>query len=252
MNYILFFSVMNMILISRLLITFHDDGMTDLRNLIIMGIIPLPVLLFFEVNLGFVLLLIYLALSPWLTSLTERDTEQLNRNRFVLLLIHIAIIAVLTSRLYNLSPATWIGEFESYLVRMFTPEQTDTGLEANWLGIQSILFGFLIILNEVNIMVRLILDKLGLSPLGEKSQVISAKEYRTGRVIGFLERIFVFLFILLQQYAAVGFILAAKGIVRYPDFGNRTFAEYILIGTLLSALFATLFAFLISMFSVMQ
>jgi hypothetical protein len=248
MNYILFFSVMNMILISRLFITLRDEGMTDRRSLITVAIIPLPVLLFFDLNMGFLLLAIYLGLIPLLSNLMERETRNLNRNRFILLLIHFGIIAVLTSRLYNLSPAAWIGNFEGYLVKMFTPDQAGANIEANWLAIHSILFGFLIILNEVNIMVRLILDKLGLSPLGEKSDVISNKEYRTGRVIGFLERIFVFLFILLQQYAAVGFILAAKGIVRYPDFGNRTFAEYILIGTLLSALFATLFAFLVSIF----
>lgn len=62
-------------------------------------------------------------------------------------------------------------------------------------------------------------------------------------MIGFLERIFVFLFILLNQYTAIGFIIAAKGIVRYPDFGKKSFNEYILIGTLLSVLFAMLFAY---------
>ena len=246
MNYILFFSVMNMILFSRLVLTLRDDGMTDNRSRLIMGLIPFPILIFFELNTGFLLLLIYLVLTPWLTNLLEKDEKNLNRNRFVLLLIHIAIIAVLTSRLYNLKPAPWIAGFETYLIEMFTPGGASAQPEpdTDWLAIQGVLFGFLIILNEVNIMVRLMLARLGLAPLGIKGELINEKEYRTGRVIGFLERIFVFLFILLQQYAAVGFILAAKGIVRYPDFGNRTFAEYILIGTLLSALFATLFAFL--------
>lgn len=248
MNYILFFSVMNMILISRLYLTLRDEGTTDSRSRLIMALIPFPVLLFFEINTGFLLLLIYLAIAPMLTGLLEQDPKNLNRNRFVLLLIHIAIIAVLTSRLYNLNPAPWITEFESYLTEMFKPGGGREQPETDWLAIHSVLFGFLIILNEANIMVRLMLARLGLSPLGNKGQVINEEEYRTGRVIGFLERIFVFLFILLQQYAAVGFILAAKGIVRYPDFGNRTFAEYILIGTLLSALFATFFAFLAKAF----
>ena len=248
MNYILFFSVMNMILISRLYLTLRDEGTADSRSRLIMALIPLPALFFFELNTGFLLLLIYLALSPWLTGLLEQDLKNLNRNRFALLLIHIAIIAVLTSRLYNLNPAPWIAGFESYLTDMFTPGSADEHPETDWLAIQAVLFGFLIILNETNIMVRLMLSRLGLSPLGKEGKVINEEEYRTGRVIGFLERIFVFLFILIQQYAAVGFILAAKGIVRYPDFGNRTFAEYILIGTLLSALFATLFAFLVQAF----
>ncbi|PWN06159.1 hypothetical protein [Rhodohalobacter mucosus] len=248
MNYILFFSVMNMILLSRLYLTLRDEGTTDVRSRVIMALIPFPVLIFFELNTGFLLLFMYLALSPWLTGLLERDARNLNRNRFILLLIHTAIIALLTSRLYNLNPVSWIYGFENYLIEMFTPGGEGEHQDTDWLAIQAVLFGFLIILNEANIMVRLMLTRLGLSPVGNKGQVINEQEYRTGRVIGFLERIFVFIFILLQQYAAVGFILAAKGIVRYPDFGNRTFAEYILIGTLLSALFATMFAFLAQAF----
>ncbi|HEX6982721.1 MAG TPA: hypothetical protein VF181_08160 [Balneolaceae bacterium] len=41
-------------------------------------------------------------------------------------------------------------------------------------------------------------------------------EYNTGRLIGMLERIFVFLFVLFNQYTAIGFILAAKGVARFP------------------------------------
>ncbi|MEX0994901.1 MAG: hypothetical protein WD599_05190 [Balneolaceae bacterium] len=77
---------------------------------------------------------------------------------------------------------------------------------------------------------------------------IDDHQFQTGRVIGFLERIFVYLFILLNQYTAIGFIIAAKGIVRYPDFGKKSFSEYILIGTLLSVLFAMLLAFIVRMF----
>jgi len=55
-----------------------------------------------------------------------------------------------------------------------------------------------------------------------------------------LERIFIYIFAIAGQFAAIGFILTAKGVVRYKEFTDRTFAEYVLIGTLLSALLTLL------------
>ena len=53
-----------------------------------------------------------------------------------------------------------------------------------------------------------------------------------------LERILIFLFLIENQYAAIGFILAAKGFTRFKELEDRHFAEYVLIGTSLSALSA--------------
>jgi len=58
-----------------------------------------------------------------------------------------------------------------------------------------------------------------------------------GRYIGMLERLFVFGFILLQQWAAIGLLIAAKSVFRFGDLNkgkNRKLTEYVLIGTLLS------------------
>lgn len=58
-----------------------------------------------------------------------------------------------------------------------------------------------------------------------------------GKFIGILERLMIFLFILLGQWAAIGFLMAAKSIFRFGDLTNakdRKLTEYILIGTLLS------------------
>lgn len=56
-----------------------------------------------------------------------------------------------------------------------------------------------------------------------------------GRLIGVVERWLVLTFILIDQFSAVGFLIAAKSILRYKDETkgfNKT--EYVLIGTLLS------------------
>jgi len=52
-----------------------------------------------------------------------------------------------------------------------------------------------------------------------------------------LERLFVFGFILMQQWAAIGLLIAAKSVFRFGDLNkgkNRKLTEYVLIGTLLS------------------
>src|SRR5690606_20327074 len=60
---------------------------------------------------------------------------------------------------------------------------------------------------------------------------------RAGRFIGILERLFVFLFIIIDHWEAVGFLLAAKSIFRFGalrQVKDRKLTEYVLIGTLLS------------------
>jgi hypothetical protein len=58
-----------------------------------------------------------------------------------------------------------------------------------------------------------------------------------GRVIGQWERALIFIFIVLGQFGAIGFLIAAKSIFRFgelKDRENRMEAEYITIGTLMS------------------
>ncbi|MGA7915503.1 MAG: DUF3307 domain-containing protein [Candidatus Acidiferrales bacterium] len=55
-----------------------------------------------------------------------------------------------------------------------------------------------------------------------------------GMYIGWLERFLVMTALFLRSPATAGLILAAKSIARYPEFKREQFAEYFLIGTLLS------------------
>lgn len=58
-----------------------------------------------------------------------------------------------------------------------------------------------------------------------------------GKYIGILERLFVFIFIISNEWQAIGFLLAAKSIFRFGDLKeskDRRLTEYVLIGTLLS------------------
>ncbi|WP_299231789.1 DUF3307 domain-containing protein [uncultured Halomonas sp.] len=60
---------------------------------------------------------------------------------------------------------------------------------------------------------------------------------QAGAQIGMLERLLVLSLVLLDQLAAVGFLLAAKSVLRYGDLreaGDRKLTEYVLLGTLVS------------------
>jgi len=65
-----------------------------------------------------------------------------------------------------------------------------------------------------------------------------------GAMIGILERVFTLTLVLVGQYMALGLILTAKSIARFEELKDRKFAEYYLIGTLSSMLFATLIGIL--------
>lgn len=60
---------------------------------------------------------------------------------------------------------------------------------------------------------------------------------KAGIWIGILERVLVLTFVLLNQYQAIGFLIAAKSILRFSDrheTNPRKQTEYVLIGTLMS------------------
>jgi uncharacterized protein DUF3307 len=67
-----------------------------------------------------------------------------------------------------------------------------------------------------------------------------------GQVIGMLERALIFVFVVAGHAAAIGFLIAAKSILRFgevKDPQNRMEAEYIIIGTLLSFLLGSAASF---------
>jgi len=69
-----------------------------------------------------------------------------------------------------------------------------------------------------------------------------------GRFIGIFERILVLTFILTSNFSAIGFLIAAKSILRFSDkseTGARKQTEYVLIGTLMSFTITIIIGFLI-------
>ncbi|MEA4812476.1 MAG: DUF3307 domain-containing protein [Anaerolineaceae bacterium] len=83
-----------------------------------------------------------------------------------------------------------------------------------------------------------------------KFQIKTETVEGAGAWIGFMERLLSIIFIHLGQYSALGFTIAAKSLARFKLISdNQQFAEYYLIGTLYSILFA-IFSYLL-VFNVM-
>jgi hypothetical protein len=74
---------------------------------------------------------------------------------------------------------------------------------------------------------------------GPDGTTVDVEEYNRGRLIGNLERILLTIVVAAGSYAALAFLVAAKGVVRSDEFDkNRHFAEYFLVGSLSSVLVA--------------
>ncbi|WP_179352493.1 DUF3307 domain-containing protein [Winogradskyella vidalii] len=83
------------------------------------------------------------------------------------------------------------------------------------------------------IIMKVIFSKWNISKLTKGNE--SLKD--AGKYIGILERLLVFIFIVVGHWEAVGFLITAKSVFRFGDLTaskERKLTEYILIGTLIS------------------
>lgn len=105
----------------------------------------------------------------------------------------------------------------------------------NFLNDQKLLMAvcILFLTQPVSIIMKTIFSKWNISKLTEGNE--SLKD--AGKYIGILERILVFVFVILDHWEAVGFLITAKSVFRFGDLKeskHRKLTEYILIGTLIS------------------
>ncbi|KPZ62746.1 DUF3307 domain-containing protein [Pseudoalteromonas sp. P1-7a] len=91
--------------------------------------------------------------------------------------------------------------------------------------------GYLIILSPSAVFIRMMLERLTANFSSEGSLPLA------GQSIGMLERVLMLSFILLDQFAGLGFLLAAKSVFRFGDLSaskDKKLTEYVMLGTLLS------------------
>jgi len=101
---------------------------------------------------------------------------------------------------------------------------------------------FLFVLRGGTYVVRGLLAKCGTLPPvqahlpqdSSRDESVDYREINLGRLIGNIERILLTTMVAHGSYAALAFLVAAKGLIRSKDLEDRNWAEYFLIGTLAS------------------
>jgi hypothetical protein len=176
------------------------------------------VILFFSVLLGnqwsFVLASVAIVISHVIIDGFKKQAIKAKWGEYAFIfdqLLHIAIITgvvFLHTKLFGINPI----------------------IEMPFTSKQLLLFaGFLFCTKPANILIREVfaLYKIKL-PRDQNTDLFNA-----GKLIGIIERILTLTFLLYGQFEAVGFLIAAKSILRYEG-ANTSKTEYVLIGTLLS------------------
>jgi hypothetical protein len=101
---------------------------------------------------------------------------------------------------------------------------------------------YLFVTNPLGIAIGLMIKKFKVQ-LNKESQVSGTSETLAdaGKWIGIFERLLILTFVLNEQFGAIGFLIAAKSILRFNNKDEeraRKETEYVLVGTLISYAFS--------------
>ncbi|HRO84672.1 MAG TPA: DUF3307 domain-containing protein [Niabella sp.] len=100
-----------------------------------------------------------------------------------------------------------------------------------------VLVGLVWLTTPCSIVIKTIISFWSLQIQFKSTDIETKSLQNAGKIIGVLERLLVFAFILTNHWEAVGFLITAKSVFRFSDLKiaqDRKLTEYILIGTLLS------------------
>jgi len=121
-------------------------------------------------------------------------------------------------------------------------------MDLSWEHLLVIVLGMAIAVFGVDWLVLVLLRWLLQWESEELSAPLQKSLRGVGRYIGWTERFFILLMMLVGYYEGIGFVLAAKSILRMGDLRGEQgmrFSEYVILGTLLSFSFAFLFGILL-------
>lgn len=140
-------------------------------------------------------------------------------------MMHLIVIAFV-SFIWNENISSW-NAFIGAVSEVFA--STATFSKYSWLFVTALLF----LTKPASILIKNIISLWSPESKSDKDNSLQ----NAGNIIGILERLFVFYFVVNGNYDAIGFLLAAKSIFRFGDLKeakDRKLTEYVLIGTLLS------------------
>jgi len=175
-----------------------------------------------------VMICLIIALSHWIIDVLKieytRKYHKITRTAFFVdQILHLLVIVAVTYSLYYNAWNEWWINISMYKLM--------------------ILLTCIILVTQVSsIVVKQIMSYWNINFNNEENSLKNA-----GKYIGILERILIFTFVISNQPASVGFLVAAKSIFRFNDLSrdkDRKITEYILIGTFLSFTLAWLIAWM--------
>lgn len=181
----------------------------------------------FSLQVGFALAAAIIAITHFLVDGFKHhlnNSKYLGRYAFFIdqavHLIILTVVVILFDKWYGINPSIEASLNFKYLL---------------------IITGYLVCLKPANIFIKEVFQ-------ATEIQVSSDNEMpNAGKVIGVLERILTLTFIIVSQYSAVGFLIAAKSILRYRN-DETLKTEYVLIGTMLSFGIAVVTGIIINFF----
>lgn len=235
---------LNGLLISRFCYVFHDERLPN-RPLLTLGLIQTGLSLavfgfsLWALLLTLVVLLALVAPERWLPASTLNESRLAGLGVILLLCIGLADRLEMTTWLSSIGTDAYNGFINRGL-------PTNALLSAAW-----VLFGFWLVANEVNLLIRILFHRFRLEPRlprddNNTDSDLDQQEYNAGRIIGILERWLMYsVMVASQSIAVIAVIMAAKGFARFRQLEERAFAEYVLIGTLASTLLTLLIAQLV-------
>jgi hypothetical protein len=142
------------------------------------------------------------------------------------------IIDQFSHLLVLLGVSLWLSGSNLSTIQLFIENNVNTSTFV-------LIIGYLLAYKPLSILIQLLLRPY-LNQFENADQENTGLQ-TAGEYIGGLERFLVITFVLLGQFAGIGFLLAAKSVFRFGDMRRQTdrkLTEYIMLGTLLSFTFA--------------
>jgi len=112
------------------------------------------------------------------------------------------------------------------------------GMLAQYPTILAIFSGLIVTLRMGGFAIGLFIDRFNYQPDEDDAGLENG-----GLYIGLLERAMIFLLVMVDQVAGIGFLVAAKSILRFGASQDRKTGEYVIVGTLASFIWALTAAF---------
>ncbi|WP_167956543.1 DUF3307 domain-containing protein [Anaerosporobacter faecicola] len=173
----------------------------------------------------------------------KREKISINHIRNIYIIDQVSHVITFIAAAYIMTIHTTGLTFDHRILKFFTTVNLNPIVVLSWITM------LLAILKPANITIKQLLtiyrpdstislNIMNLPSNASAADMETSADTNAGAFIGSLERLVILIFLSLGQYSAIGLILTAKSIARYNRITtDRAFAEYYLLGTLLSMIY---------------